>query len=305
MEASMRVAVLKCQKLPSFVTWEIPNVEDLFADDRMLIAELAERGVEAESVVWGHSSVDWDRFDLALIRSTWDYIDERERFLSVLAEIEESSCQLFNPLEAVRWNSDKSYLLDLRDWQVPIVPTHLASGTAPAILQDRIVQQGWKNAVLKPRIGAGAADVCRVPSHEIAQTLAQRTAQRPQQELLVQPLIESVIGEGEWSFIYIDGELSHVLLKKPAPGDYRAHGIYGGTVERVEPRRDDLLQVEAMLAKLPFDLLYARLDLVRIEDHMVVMELELVEPILYFNLAPQGVSRLVSAALSRAGLPQR
>jgi glutathione synthase/RimK-type ligase-like ATP-grasp enzyme len=301
MEPSMRVAVLKCQKLPSFVTWEIPNVEDLFADDRMLIAELKERGVEAESVVWGDSSVEWDQFDIALLRSTWDYIDERERFLSVLAEIEESSCQLFNPLEAVRWNSDKSYLLDLRDWQVPIVPTHLASTADPVILQDRIVQQGWPGAILKPRIGAGAADVCRVPSHEIARTLAQRTAQRPQQELLVQPLIESVVSEGEWSFIYIDGELSHVLLKKPAPGDYRAHGIYGGTIERVEPRRDDLLQVEAMLERLPFELLYVRLDLVRIEDHLAVMELELVEPILYFNLAPQGVSRLVNAILSKAG----
>jgi glutathione synthase/RimK-type ligase-like ATP-grasp enzyme len=297
----MRVAVLKCRKLPSFVTWEIPNVEDLFADDRMLIAELAERGVEAESVVWSDSSVDWDQFDLALLRSTWDYIDERERFLSVLAEIEESPCRLFNPLEAVRWNSDKSYLLDLRDWQVPIVPTHLASTADPAILQDWIVQQGWPSAVLKPRIGAGAADVCRVPSHEIARTLERRTAQRPQQELLVQPLIESVVREGEWSFIYIDGELSHVLLKKPAPGDYRAHGIYGGTIERVEPRRDDLLQVEAMLERLPFDLLYVRLDLVRIEDRLAVMELELVEPILYFNLAPQGVSRLVNAILSRAG----
>jgi glutathione synthase/RimK-type ligase-like ATP-grasp enzyme len=296
----MRVAVLKCQKLPSFVTWEIPNVEDLFADDRMLIAELAERGVEAESVVWGDSSVDWDRFDVALIRSTWDYIDERKRFLSVLAEIEESSCQLFNPLEAVRWNSDKSYLFDLRDWQVPIVPTHLASTVAPAILQDEIVRQGWRSAVLKPRIGVGAAGVCRVPSQELARTIEQRTAQRPHQELLVQPLIESVVSEGEWSFIYIDGELSHVLLKKPAPGDYRAHGIYGCTIERVEPRRDDLLQVEAMLERLPFDLLYVRLDLVRIEDHLAIMELELVEPILYFNLASQGVSRLVNAILSRA-----
>lgn len=297
----MRVAVLKCQKLPSFVTWEIPNVEDLFADDRMLIAELAERGVEAESVIWGDPGVDWDQFDIALIRSTWDYIDERERFLAVLAGIEESSCQLFNPLEAVRWNSDKSYLFDLRDWQVPIVPTHLASATDPAILQDGIVRQGWQSAVLKPRIGVGAADVCRVPSHEVARTIAQRTAQRPHQELLVQPLIESVVSEGEWSFIYIDGELSHVLLKKPAPGDYRAHGIYGCTIERVEPRRDDLLQVEAMLARLPFDLLYVRLDLVRIEDRLAVMELELVEPILYFNLAPHGASRLASAALSRAG----
>lgn len=301
----MRVAVLRCQKLPGFVTWDIPNVDDLFADDRLLIAEFAEWGIEAESVVWGDPNVDWNQFDLALIRSTWDYIDERERFLSVLAEIDESSCRLFNPLEAVRWNCDKSYLFDLRDWQVPIVPTHLASTTDPAILQDAVVKQGWQSAVLKPTVGAGASDVCLVPSHEIARTLEQLSEQRSQHEFLVQPLVESVVSEGEWSFIYIDGKLSHVLLKKPAPGDYRAHGIYGGTIECVEPQPDDLLQTEAMLARLPFDLLYARLDLVRMDGRLAVMELELVEPILYFNLAPRGISRLVSATVSRVARPQR
>src|SRR5512134_2529565 len=122
----MRVAVLRCAKLPSFVTWNIPDVEDLFSDDRLLIAEFARRGIEAASVVWGDPSVDWDTFDVALIRSTWDYIDERERFLAVLTAIDASSCRLYNPINAVHWNSNKSYLFDLRDWQVPIVPTHLA-----------------------------------------------------------------------------------------------------------------------------------------------------------------------------------
>lgn len=301
----MRVALLRCNKLPSFVTWDIPNVDDLFTDDRLLSAEFAERGVEAEGVVWSDSSVDWDQFDLALIRSTWDYIDERERFLAVLAAIDESSCRLFNPLEAVRWNSDKSYLLELQDWQVPIVPTYPASTADPAILQDAIVKQKWHSAVLKPTVGAGASGVRLVPSHEVARTLEQLSEQRTQHEFLVQPLVESVVSEGEWSFIYIDGNLSHVLLKQPAPGDYRAHGIYGGTIECVAPQRDDLLQVEAMLARLPFDLLYARFDLVRLDDRLAVMELELIEPMLYFDLAPRGSSRLVGATISRIGQPQR
>jgi glutathione synthase/RimK-type ligase-like ATP-grasp enzyme len=256
-------------------------------------------------VVWSDPSVDWNQYDLALIRSTWDYIDERERFLSVLAKIAESSCRLFNPLDAVRWNSDKSYLFDLKDWQIPIVPTYLASTTTPVILQAALVKQGWQSAVLKPTVGAGASDVRLVSSHEVAQTLEQLTGQRSPHEFLVQPLVESVVSEGEWSFIYIDGNLSHALLKKPAPGDYRAHGIYGGTIEYAEPSRDDLLQVEAMLARLPFDLLYARLDLVRIDDRLAVMELELIEPMLYFDLAPRGIGRLVSAAISRIERSQR
>lgn len=301
----MRVAILRCQRLPRFVTWEIPDVDALFADDRLLVDAFAERGVEAESLAWGEPAVEWGRFDLALIRSTWDYIDERERFLSVLAEVEASSCRLFNPLEAVRWNSTKSYLLDLRDWGVPVVPTLRVSSTDAALVQDAVLGQGWTRAVLKPLVGAGGAGVRLVSAHEVAGTLERLGGEGPRGELLVQPFVESVVGEGEWSFIYIDGKLSHTLLKRPAPGDYRAHGIYGGTVECAEPEPGDLLAAGAMLRKLPFDLLYARLDLVRIGRHLAVMELEIVEPILYFNLFPGGAGRLASAALSRVGGPGR
>lgn len=301
----MRVAVLKCANLPSFVTWDVPDADEYFADDRLLIAEFAQRGVDATSVVWSDPSVDWDQFDFALIRSTWDYIDERDHFLSVMAAIDASPCQLFNPLDAVRWNSHKSYLFDLRDWQVPIVPSYLTSTALPERLQEQAITQGWQSAVLKPIVGAGAADVSLLPVHEIASTLQRLAEQHAPQDFLLQPLVDSVRSEGEWSFIYVDGELCHVLLKKPAPGDYRAHGIYGGTTATATPRPADRRQVAAILDSLPFDLLYARVDLVRLDGQLAVMELELVEPILYFNLAPRGVGRLVSAALARVGQPSR
>ena len=108
-----RIAILRCGKLPSFVTWEIPNLDELFEEDNILIRGFEDRGFEASAVVWTDPSVDWNQYDIALIRSTWDYLDEQERFLQVLAQIEASSCQIFNPLEAVRCNIDKRYLLEL------------------------------------------------------------------------------------------------------------------------------------------------------------------------------------------------
>ena len=299
----MRVAVLRCNALPSFVTWPVPNMAELFADDRLLIAEFAQRGVEASSVAWGDPDPDWNQYDLALIRSTWDYIDERARFLSVLSAIEASACRLFNPLDAVRWNSDKRYLFDLNDWAVPIIPTFRVSAADLASVEDTLARDGWRNVVVKPVIGAGGSAVRRAAAAEVGGTLEQLAAEHPQHEFLIQPLIESVITEGEWSFIFIDGEVSHVLLKKPAAGDYRAHGIYGGTIESAAPRQDDLRHAKAMLAKLPFDLLYARLDLARVDGRLAVMELELIEPMLYFNLAPDGVGRLVAATLARLSEP--
>lgn len=300
-ELRLRVAVLKFQDLPRFVTWEVPNLDELVADDRVLIAELARRGVAAESVSWRDPGVDWNRYDLALIRSTWDYIDDPERFLSVLAGIDASSCRLFNPLEAVRWNCDKSYLFDLERRGVPVVPTLPASAAAPAALRDAIVARGWREVVLKPRVGGGASGVRLLPAGEVAAALEALGAERPPREFLAQPLVESVRDEGEWSFYYLDREPCHVLLKKPAAGDYRAHGLYGGTIERAEPRPDDARQAAAILAKIPFELLYARLDLVRVEGRLAVLEVEIVEPILYFHLAPEGAGRLAGAIQSRLG----
>jgi hypothetical protein len=90
-------------------------------------------------------------------------------------------------------------------------------------------------------------------------------------------------------------QLSHVLLKKPAPGDYRVQGIYGGTTQSAEPLAHDLEQAESGMAKLPFDLLYVRLDFVRVGRQLSVMEIELIEPIFSFNLVPESIERLVQA----------
>ncbi len=295
----MRVAILTCRRLPSFVTWEIPDVPALFEDDRRLITAFQQQGDEAASVVWSDSSVDWRDYDLALLRSTWDYIDDHEEFLAALTAVERSPCRLYNPLDAVRWNSDKSYLFDLAKWGVPIVPTLPVTPASAPHLQHQAIAAEWQRVVMKPRVGAGAAGVRLIPATAISSTLAELTAAHPNQPFLLQPLIESVVSEGEWSFIFIAGAFSHALLKRPAPGDFRAHGIYNGTVVPAVPSPADLAQAEAIVASLPFDLLYARLDLVRVHDRLAIMELELIEPMLYFDHAPNAAARLARAARSR------
>jgi glutathione synthase/RimK-type ligase-like ATP-grasp enzyme len=290
----MRVAVLRCRNFPSFVTWEVPDAEALFTDDRMLIDAFARQGVVAESVVWTEP-VDWDSYDVALIRSTWDYIDELEAFLQVLQTIENSTCLLFNGLDAVRWNSDKSYLLELSARGVSTVPTVRASH--PDVV-------GWlaqfgEGAVVKPLLGVGASGVERF---SVGAGLLQRLAESPD-DVLVQPLVDSVLTEGELSFVFIAGEFSHALVKRPAAGDFRIQSIYGGTVEQLTPAPADLEQAEAIARTLPDDPLYARLDLVRIDGRLAVMELELIEPFLFFDHAPGAADRLASATIARATTP--
>jgi glutathione synthase/RimK-type ligase-like ATP-grasp enzyme len=256
----------------------------------MLIDAFARQGIAAESVVWT-DPVDWHTFDVALIRSTWDYIDERELFLQVLGAIERSSCLLFNTLDTVRWNSDKSYLLDLAERGVPTIPTVRASHPD---IGGWLEQFGAGGAVVKPRVGVGAAGVARLSGDDVARAVGGRA-----ESLLVQPLVDSVLTEGEWSFVLIGGDFSHALIKRPAAGDFRIQSIYGGTVEPVTPSAADLEQAVAIARTLPGDPLYARLDLVRFGGELAVMELELIEPFLFFDHAPAAADRLASATAAR------
>ena len=297
-----RVAILRCGKLPNFVTWDIPNLEELFGEDKLLLQGFEARGYQAESVVWNRPDIDWNWFDIALIRSTWDYLDDRELFLDVLARIEASSCWLFNPLAAVRWNMDKHYLLDLEQWGAPIIPTCLTSNVEASELHRLCADELWHTVVIKPRVGLGGSDCHHVALDELDNTLAQLRARQPHQDYLIQPFIDTVVTEGEWSFVYFNRRLSHVLLKRPAPNDYRVQGIYGGTIQPATPDARDLALAEAVMAQIPFDLLYARLDFVRVKGHLAVMEVELIEPIFSFNLAPESIGRLVNATQTRFGL---
>ncbi len=298
------IAILRCEKLPSFVTWDIPNLDELFDEDNLLIKGFEAQGFQASPVVWNDPNVDWNQFDIALIRSTWDYLDASELFLNVLSKIEASSCRLFNPLSAVRWNMDKHYLLDLEKWGVPIIPTYLSSHVELDTLHKLFVENQWQTVILKPTVGLGGSNTHRVPLDQLENTLTELRASQPLSEYLIQPFIENIVTEGEWSFIYFNRQLSHVLLKKPAINDYRVQGIYGGTIRASEPQSRDLLQAQAVLDRLPFDILYARLDFVRVGSQPSVMEVELIEPIFSFNLVPESIGRLVNATQIKLGIQQ-
>ena len=295
------VAILRCEKLPSFITWDIPNLDELFEEDNLLIRGFEAQGFQASPVVWSDPNIDWNQFDIALIRSTWDYLDSAEHFLHVLSNIESTSCKLYNPLSVVRWNMDKHYLLDLEQQRVQIIPTFMASHGGLDTLHKLFVENQWQTVILKPAIGLAGSNTYRISLNELANVLPKIRAHQPHSEYLIQPFIETIITEGEWSFVYFNRQLSHVLLKKPAPSDYRVQGIYGGTIQPAEPRSHDLLQADSVLDKLPADILYARLDFVRVNGQLAVMEVELIEPIFSFNLVPESIVRLVNATQIKFG----
>ncbi len=270
---------------------------DLKADDELLRQALEARGVVARPVVWDEEGIDWSKFDLCLVGSTWDYHEKHRPFLSWAQQVEAAST-LRNPASLIAWNSDKSYLRELAERGLRIVPTVWVDRDDGADLKEVLAGEGWSEAVVKPVIDLGARNLHRVRIDERSPALDQALQRSP--KAMVQPFFPSVEEQGELSLIYIAGALTHAVRKRPAPGDFRVQSIWGGSVERTEPESAEIELAEGALAQLDEPPLYARVDLVAGPDGApCLIELELIEPNLYLTEHPPAAQSLAEAALLR------
>ena len=258
----------------------------LYDDDRLVLAPLAEAGIDAEPVVWD-AAADWASYDLVVVRSTWDYALRREQFLDWAASVP----RLLNPVEVLAWNTDKRYLAGLGD--VPVVPTTFVAPGEP------YAPPPYEH-VVKPTVSAGARDTRRFAPGEdsTAHATALLDAGR---SLMVQPYQAAVDEAGETALLFFDGEHSHAARKDPVlvptlsdPDDV---AITPRTASAAE-----LALARAALAAVPWDesLLYARVDVVPGADGSpVLMELEVTEPSLFLSQAPGSAARFAAAVRAR------
>ena len=269
-----------------------------------LIAAFAAAGAAAQIADWDDRSVEWQRFDLALLRSAWDYAERLPEFLAWV-ERTAAATRLVNPPAVVRWNADKHYLLELAGARVPVVAsTFVEPGTdAARALDEFLGRERAAEFVVKPAVGAGARDARRharsalpaARAHLAALLGAQRSA-------LLQPYLAGVERHGETALIYIAGRFSHAVRKGPLlpAGGAATPGLFAP--EEISARgaeKDELAVGAAALAAIPFGTLsYARVDLIRDADGGPrILELELTEPSLFLAHAPGSAGRLVEAVL--------
>lgn len=303
---SRQVAILSTTRLPRFLGEDHPDEESLFAEDRLLAEALGRRGVEARRVPWRQPGAAWGNYAMVLVRSTWDYIDDLEGFQEALQDIERAGCRLVNPLKTIRWNLDKRYLATLQAAGLPVVPTifvkpgqggpdqrELGQEATAAMADLGRAQDG---CVVKPAVGVGGFGVKRLPDgRALAQELAAGTSNGP---LLVQPFLESIASEGEWSFVFGGGRFLYAALKTPKAGDFRVQVMYGASTVEQRPAAADLAAAEACLKALPVEVDLARIDMARLPDgNLGLMEAELIEPQLYFFDVPGAADLVAEAAL--------
>ena len=267
---------------------------DAFEHDYMMRAlrpEFAERGMEISDICWDDNSADWASFDAALIGTTWDYWDRQAEFLSTLETIE-SRTRLFNPAALVRWNSDKTYLKDLAHRGANLIPTLWIDDMTNDQYRRAFDALGETQLVFKRQVGAGASGQHLLTSDDPAPDMPH--------PMMVQPFLPTIQTEGELSFIFIDGDLSHALIKRAKPGDYRIQSSYGGQEETIVPDGSDLDAARAVLDTLDETPLYARVDMLRHPDgSLLLMELELIEPYLYPEQGARLGERMAKAVAAR------
>ena len=271
----MKLRVATCTTLPE------PDV-----DEAPLAAALAAGGFDAQLVAWDDPRADWDTPLPTIIRSTWNYALDVEGFLAWIDRAAASG-PLFNPPDVIGGNLHKRYLLELAARGVPVVPTTVVEqGDTRELPDERIV--------IKPEVGAGSLGAKVFARGESARARAHLASLTATGAALVQPYVASVEDYGERSIVMIDGELSHAIRKSPR---------FAGDSEKIDgpfPIAEDEHAVAAAALAGYGDLLYARVDLARDDaGQPMVMELELVEPSLFFSRGPGSAARYVAGLRRR------
>jgi hypothetical protein len=276
------------------------ELPDLDPDSQLLLPELAERGIDAQPVVWSDPDVDWSSYEAIVVRSTWDYFYRAREWADWLDRVEAAGVPMLNPVGIVRWNSHKSYLEQLAQADVPVVDTVMTRGMGRVDLGDLVAGAGWEDAIVKPAIDGGAARLFRLSDVDDAQ--ARFEALAAEGDVLVQPFLPSIQTEGELSLFYFGGELSHTVVKHPKAGDIRVQPQHGGTYELIGPTSEMIHVAGRVFDAIDAELLYARVDLVRAPDNTLrLIELEAIEPLLFLEVDDAAAGRFANALAARLG----
>jgi glutathione synthase/RimK-type ligase-like ATP-grasp enzyme len=285
---SRRVCFVTC------LAW--PNISD---SDLHVKRALEAHHVAVDGHPWNAPRQRFDGFDAVIFRSSWDYHHAPEVFLAWLARWEAAGVPFWNTPDLVRWNLSKRYLLDLKQRGVVVVPTVMVEKPATLHLPRVMAERGWRSAVVKPAIAASGHQATLVTPesvHAVAAAIDQGHIRRP---TMVQPFVEEIRTRGEWSMVFIDGEPTHAMLKRPAREDFRVQPSHGGTSTRATPPPRVAEAGRRALDALPITPLYARVDGVDAREGFLVMELEVHEPGLYFEAAPEAALVFADAIMRR------
>jgi glutathione synthase/RimK-type ligase-like ATP-grasp enzyme len=281
----MKIALLTCQ--------ELPNLTD---SDQLLIPALAKHKIDAYATIWDDKTVNWSDFDYLVFRNTWDYFEKEEEFNSWLTSLKKLGIKTLNSIEIIEQNKHKFYLRDLEKKGIKIIPTQFIPKTNHLNLKE-ILPKHWKKFVIKPAFSAGSylTEVFYNDNLEAIELKYKTIAS--QKDMLIQEFMPQIQTLGETSFVFFNKKFSHCVNKKPVENEFRIQVQFGGKYTLVHPTEDLIQQAQKIIDTFQGNLLYARVDGIVIENEIHLMEVECIEPDLYFNLAQNSQEQFVATLL--------
>ncbi|HYK77825.1 MAG TPA: hypothetical protein VEV16_12680 [Daejeonella sp.] len=264
-------------------------------EDTKLLDFLQQQGLDIHQEIWTDPQVNWADYDLAILKSPWDYFDKIDQFYAWLNHIEKLNLRLLNPVKTVKWNSDKNYLQDIARAGLSVTPTLYFEKAEKPDLSFCFDQLKSEQLIIKPRVSGGSKNTLKLNRGNLAE-LTPRIHQFLEEEAyMVQPFLKEVEEQGEWSFLFFNGKFSHCLLKKAKSGDFRVQHYLGGSIHPEAAPAHLLQAAEKYVEQFAEGCLYARVDGLEVQGQFMLMELELIEPFLFLFTDPESYQRYYEA----------
>lgn len=279
-----RIALATCKDFP-----------ELSGGEELLPPSLRNQGHEVDVCIWDAKDVVWQGYDAVVIRCPWDYYKKIPQFLAWLDGLAACEVNVINDVKTLRWNLNKTYLFELSQAGLPVIPTLLVATTDQRTLHQIFEAVQCEDIVIKPVQSAGAWRTLRINSSNLAEAASSFNVWRREHDFLVQAFMLEVVVEGELSLIYVDGQFSHAVIKRAKTGDFRVQSDHGGTVLKADAPESICTQALKILTYLPRMPCYARVDGVVRDGAFLLMELELLEPQLFLDIEGRAASRFADA----------
>ena len=255
-----------------------------------LLHFLQQKGLDIHKAAWADETVQWEQFNCIILKSPWDYVEKPTLFYAWLDQMTELNIPVLNPADIVEWNCDKHYLKDIADEGLKVIPTAFIEKGSTFNYGEHCKSFDTETLIVKPCV-SGSSKNTFLLARDSEEETAMINKLLEKEAMMVQPFIPSVQEEGEWAFLYFGGKFSHALMKKPAEGEFRCQQQFGGSVHAIQPEASVLESATEYVTQFAEGCLYARVDGLVIEGTFYLMELELVDPVLFLSIDEEAAER--------------
>jgi glutathione synthase/RimK-type ligase-like ATP-grasp enzyme len=267
-------------------------------EDKLLLDSLNNNGWTAAAKDWKDPLVDWSAFDIVILKSPYDYHFRLEAFKAWLHKLSAAGVRLLNSADTVLWNVDKHYLIDIADAGFNIIPSIFLEKEMVTDIPELFYRLDAETIIIKPCVSGGSKNTFILQQEDPGLDKHVLLDLLPKEAFIAQPFLPE-IHEGEWSLIFFGGRFSHAIVKKPKQGDFRVQPQYGATIHAAQPDAAVIEDATALVRRFAADALYTRVDGVLVEGKLALMELELIEPLLYTVFEEKSTAHYLQALKER------